>query len=77
MSSLGTGKAAVQVLRSNGGKLVKDVTQFDGGLELITTDRQRALLEVPQVLSDSGIEVNGLEALEPSLEDAFIELTGR
>jgi len=56
---------------------VKDVTQFDGGLELITTDRQRALLEVPQVLSDSGIEVNGLEALEPSLEDAFIELTGR
>ncbi|KXA97005.1 hypothetical protein AKJ37_03955 [candidate division MSBL1 archaeon SCGC-AAA259I09] len=73
----GEEKAAVQALRSNGGKLVKDVTQFDGGLELVTADRQRALLEVPQVLSDSGIEVNGLEALEPSLEDAFIELTGK
>ncbi|KXB00937.1 hypothetical protein AKJ41_03390 [candidate division MSBL1 archaeon SCGC-AAA259O05] len=62
-------------MRSSGGELVKDVTQFDGGLELVTADRQRALLEVPQVLSESGIDVNGLEAIETSLEDAFIELT--
>ncbi|KXA88493.1 hypothetical protein AKJ37_05545 [candidate division MSBL1 archaeon SCGC-AAA259I09] len=68
-------EAAVQVLKSNGGKLVKDVASFDGKLELVTGDQRKALLKVPQVLSESGIKVLGLEALEPSLEDAFIELT--
>lgn len=55
---------------------VNAVRQEDGGIIVTTKDRRRALSSIPQMLSEEGVPVSGIEALEPSLEDVFIELTG-
>lgn len=54
---------------------VRNARVKDGSLELVTEDRRKALSELPQLLSDNGIEVLGVEVVEPTLEDAFIQIT--
>ncbi len=59
-----------------GHDLVKRVSTLDGKMELITDDRSRALSTIPQFLSEEGVNVKSIEVPEPTLEDAFIKLTG-
>ncbi len=56
--------------------LVFEINETEEGLRLITEDRRKALSKIPQILSGNGLEVGGVEGIEPTLEDVFIQITG-
>jgi ABC-2 type transport system ATP-binding protein len=47
------------------------------GWQLTTTDVNRTILELTQLLAREGNELRDLQVQRPALEDAFLQLTGR
>jgi ABC-2 type transport system ATP-binding protein len=56
---------------------VKAVTRRDDTLAFETADAQRALLEIIGLFNETDTAMTSLEILEPNLESAFIQLTGK
>ncbi len=49
----------------------------DGSVRFLTKDLDTALQEVAQALKEARISFKGMRALTPTLEDVFLELTGK
>jgi len=56
---------------------LEDVRVFGDLLHLITADPERAEAATRHALEVRGIQVLSLRRIEPSMEDAFMSLTGR
>jgi len=56
---------------------VKTVAHRDNTLAFETVDAQRALLEIIGLFNETNTAMTSLEILEPNLESAFIQLTGK
>jgi ABC-2 type transport system ATP-binding protein len=56
---------------------VSDVSEADGGYVLHSARPPQTIVALVKHLEGSGNELLGLEMASPTLEDAFIELTGR
>jgi ABC-2 type transport system ATP-binding protein len=56
---------------------VSDVSEVDGGYVLHSARPPQTIVALVKHLEGSGNELLGLEMASPTLEDAFIELTGR
>jgi ABC-2 type transport system ATP-binding protein len=70
-SPLGPGLAAVK--RAPG---VIDASVFGAALHVVVSAGRQPLTELPAFLAAHGIEVGRIEPISPSLEDAFVSLTG-
>jgi ABC-2 type transport system ATP-binding protein len=55
---------------------VLDAAVFGAALHVVVSAAPRALTELPAYLSAQGIRVDRIESIAPSLEDAFVALTG-
>jgi ABC-2 type transport system ATP-binding protein len=83
-STLGGRAAAATVIRfgvpSHADDLpdvARDARQVAGRFELATTEPTHVLHDLASWAVSRGIELEGLEVLRPSLEDIYLELTGR
>ena len=82
-SEAGTTRIEVRLARpeSNGAlrglDSVCDFHEFDGTYVLHSTQVPQTIVALVKYLESSGNELQGLEIATPSLEDVFIELTGR
>ena len=56
---------------------LEDVRLFGDLLHLVAADGDRAEAAVRRVMVARGVRVEGLRRIEPSMEDAFMSLTGR
>jgi ABC-2 type transport system ATP-binding protein len=56
---------------------VEGCVRSDGCLELLADEPRRRLKEVVVAAAELGLELTGVEVLEPDLEAVFLELTGR
>jgi ABC-2 type transport system ATP-binding protein len=56
---------------------VRQVTQNEGGLELLVVDAHRLLPRILETVSADGISVRSVEVVEPDLEAVFLHLTGK
>ncbi len=56
---------------------VRQVTQHEGGLELLVMDARHLLPRVLSAVSGDGIAVRSVEVVEPDLEAVFLHLTGK
>ncbi len=56
---------------------VDEITQGDGGLDLLVRGGGAALPRLLEVAQESGIGVIGVEIIEPNLEAVFLHLTGK
>ena len=56
---------------------VDEITQGDGGLDLLVRGGGAALPRLLEVAQESGIGVTGVEIIEPNLEAVFLHLTGK
>ncbi len=55
---------------------VQAITAQGEGWVLTTSDINRALMELTQFIAQQGNELQDLQIQRPSLEDAFLQLTG-
>ena len=55
---------------------VVDLTVFGAGLHVRLEDEDDPVRAVQQALASAGVEILSAEAIRPSLEDAFLYLTG-
>ncbi|HVB35005.1 MAG TPA: ABC transporter ATP-binding protein [Patescibacteria group bacterium] len=82
-SSAGTTRIEVRLARpESDGELrkldaVSDLHEFDGTYVLHSTQVPQTIVALVKHLEAGGNELQGLEIATPSLEDVFIELTGR
>ena len=53
------------------------LTVFDKNVVLYTSDVKECLLELLAFSQEKGFELKDMQFRNPSLEDVFIELTGR
>jgi ABC-2 type transport system ATP-binding protein len=53
---------------------VRDVAVFGGGLHVTVDDVQSTAARMREALAAKGIEVHGLEEIEPSMEDVFVAM---
>ena len=65
---------AVELLGSASGVL--DAAVFGNALHVVVTDAEAAIAGLPRYLSERAVSCNRIEAISPSLEDAFVQLTG-
>jgi ABC-2 type transport system ATP-binding protein len=56
---------------------VRDVAVFGNGLHLVVPDARTAAVAVRDAMAAAGVGILRLEVIRPSLEDAFVALTGR
>ena len=56
---------------------VDEVTQGDGGIDLLVRGGGAALPRLLEAAQGSGIGVTGVEIIEPNLEAVFLHLTGK
>jgi ABC-2 type transport system ATP-binding protein len=70
-SPLGGGLAAVK--RAPG---VIDASVFGAALHVVVSAELQAITELPAFLAGHGIRLDRIEPITPSLEDAFVSLTG-
>jgi ABC-2 type transport system ATP-binding protein len=56
---------------------VRDAAVFGNGLHLVVPDAAAAAVAIRQAMAAAGVEVERLEVIRPSLEDAFVALTSR
>jgi ABC-2 type transport system ATP-binding protein len=81
--SAGTTRIEVRLARSMGdGRLahlegVSDCREFDGAYVLHSSQPPQTIVALVKELETERNELQGLEMFSPSLEDVFIELTGR
>jgi ABC-2 type transport system ATP-binding protein len=82
-SEAGTTRIEVRLARPEpngdlrGLEAVSDVHEFDGTYVLHSTRVPQTIVSLVKHLEAGGNELQGLEIATPSLEDVFIELTGR
>jgi ABC-2 type transport system ATP-binding protein len=65
--------AAKEVLRSAG----IDAREYDGSLVFKLRDASTALPEILRALMSSGIQVRRMEVSEPTMDEVYLEYTGR
>jgi ABC-2 type transport system ATP-binding protein len=70
-SPLGGGLAAVKQAPG-----VIDASVFGAALHVVVSAGQQPLTELPAFLAAHGVRVGRIELISPSLEDAFVSLTG-
>ena len=56
---------------------IKEKKKFDGYLNVTVADGGSAIPAILKASSDSGIKIDSVHMIRPSLEDVFIHLTGR
>jgi ABC-2 type transport system ATP-binding protein len=56
---------------------IKDKKKFDGYLNVTVTDGGSAIPAILKASSESGIKIDSVHMIRPSLEDVFIHYTGR
>ena len=56
---------------------VTQVTDAHGSVELTTSDPQMTLAGLLDLASGHGLQLTELAVVRPSLEDVFLDLTGR
>lgn len=56
---------------------VDEITQGDGGIDLLVRGGGAALPRLLEVAQESGIGVTGVDIIEPNLEAVFLHLTGK
>jgi ABC-2 type transport system ATP-binding protein len=69
-----TGDSPRAVEALEGAEGVIDVGLFGRAVHVTVRDAGRARVDLPRVLAAAGLEVRGLEVVEPSLEDVFVAL---
>jgi len=69
-----TGDSVRAVEALAGAPGILEAGMFGRHVHAIVTDRARAEAEIPRLLADHDISVDGLETVAPSLEDVFIAL---
>ena len=65
---------AVELLDEAPGVL--DAAVFGDALHVFVTDAEAATARLPGFLAEHGVRCKRIEAIQPSLEDAFVQLTG-
>jgi ABC-2 type transport system ATP-binding protein len=65
----------LELLKSRPGVL--DVAVFGAALHVVVSAAQQARVELPAALASAGVIVTAVEPIAPSLEDAFVAMTGR
>jgi ABC-2 type transport system ATP-binding protein len=55
---------------------VLDAAVFGAALHVVVTAAERARIELAAALASAGVEASRIEPIAPSLEDAFVALTG-
>jgi ABC-2 type transport system ATP-binding protein len=53
---------------------VRDAAVFGSALHVLVDDARAALMELPRLLADRGIDPRRIEPIEPTLEDVFVHL---
>jgi ABC-2 type transport system ATP-binding protein len=53
---------------------ILDVAVFGGGLHVVVTDPNSADPRIRRVLSEREIDIQGLEVIQPSMEDVFVAM---
>lgn len=66
---------AVEILDQAPGVL--DAAVFGDALHVFVTDVEAATARLPGLLAEHGVYCKRIEPIQPSLEDAFVQLTGR
>lgn len=56
---------------------IKDKKKFEGYLNITVADGGSAIPDILKVSSESGIKIDSVHMIRPSLEDVFIHYTGR
>ncbi len=56
---------------------IRGAAVFGGGLHVTVIDPVEAEHTIRQSLQSKGISIGGLEAIEPSMEDVFVEMIER
>jgi len=56
---------------------VHDVAVFGNALHVTVADKARAPAQLAALLRERGIQCSRIEAMEPTLEDSFVQLVGR
>jgi ABC-2 type transport system ATP-binding protein len=56
---------------------VRDAAVFGNALHLVVPDAAAARAAIREAMAGAGINIDRLEVIRPSLEDAFVALTGR
>jgi ABC-2 type transport system ATP-binding protein len=57
--------------------LVKDMKQMDGELKLVVKNGNATIPRVVEVAASLGIHIESMSIREPTLEDVFLNFTGR
>ena len=57
--------------------VLKDVKQFDGHVQMTVRNADKKLVGILSKLSKAGVEVKSVNIKKPSLNDVFLQLTGR
>jgi len=53
------------------------VVDTDGGIAVYVTNGAQAVPAIVQTLHDAGVEIGAVSISRPSLDDVFLEATGR
>jgi ABC-2 type transport system ATP-binding protein len=71
----GSLQGAIEVVKSL--SVVRDAAVFGNGLHLVAPDAPAAIAQIRQAMAAAGVEIERLDVIRPSLEDAFVALTAR
>jgi ABC-2 type transport system ATP-binding protein len=66
---------AVELLGNAPGVL--DAAVFGNALHVVVSDAEAAVASLPRYLAEHAVRCSRIEAIPPSLEDVFVQLTGR
>ena len=56
---------------------VVDATAVDGSVEVLAVDGRRSLAPVVETAERVGVQIGGIDVVEPDLESVFLQLTGK